>query len=203
MCKSNIDLSSVPGTYAILSNLVNLCIPLFVCVFVHLELCSWVGLGSKSGIKALGNVWTLFGGMDLDLKLGSWRSQAFQWIKIEFLLCWISSSIFGWRDQLKILLRVLIEGENPIFLIDHSLIVILASLVEFGVEMAEETSESTDSFIVKTIQNYHDIKIDVVKFDRTNNFRLWRCEVLDALNAQNLEDALELQERSEEMEEKI
>ena len=42
-----------------------------------------------------------------------------------------------------------------------------------------------------------------MKLDGTNNFRLWRCEELDALNIQNLEDALELQERPEEMEEKI
>jgi len=40
-------------------------------------------------------------------------------------------------------------------------------------------------------------------FDGTNNFELWRCEVLDALNAQNLEEAVELQERLEEMEENI
>ena len=42
-----------------------------------------------------------------------------------------------------------------------------------------------------------------MEFDGRNNFRLWICEVLDALNEQNLEDALELQERPEEMEEKI
>jgi len=46
-------------------------------------------------------------------------------------------------------------------------------------------------------------KIDVVKFKSINNFGLCRCEVVDALNAQNLEDALELQERPEEMKEKI
>ena len=47
---------------------------------------------------------------------------------------------------------------------------------------------------VKTIQslNIHSMKIDVEKFNGTNNFGLWRCEVLDALNAQNLEDTLEL-----------
>jgi len=49
--------------------------------------------------------------------------------------------------------------------------------------MAKETSDESSSFIVKNIQNYHHTKIDVVKFDGTNNFRLWRCEVLDALNA--------------------
>jgi len=56
---------------------------------------------------------------------------------------------------------------------------------------------------VKNIQNYHRVKIDVVKFDETNNFGLWRCEVLNVLNAQFLEDALEVQERLEEMEEKV
>jgi len=49
--------------------------------------------------------------------------------------------------------------------------------------MAEETSSESDSFIVKTIQNVHHMKIDVMKFDGTNNFRLWRCKVMDALNA--------------------
>ena len=69
--------------------------------------------------------------------------------------------------------------------------------------MAEETFDESSSFVVKNIQSIHHMKIDVVKFDGTNNFRLWRCEVLDALNAQNLEDALELQERSAEIEEKV
>jgi len=72
-----------------------------------------------------------------------------------------------------------------------------------GVELAEETFDGSSSFVLKNIQNYHHTKIDVMKFDDTNNFRLWKCEVLDALNAQNLEDALELQERPEKMEEKI
>ena len=36
------------------------------------------------------------------------------------------------------------------------------------------------------------MKIDVVKFDGTNNFELWRCKVMDALNAHNLKDTLEL-----------
>jgi len=69
--------------------------------------------------------------------------------------------------------------------------------------MTEETSDGSNFFVVKNIQNYHHTKIDVVEFDDTNNFRLWICEVLDALNEQNLEDALELQERPEEMEGKI
>ena len=69
--------------------------------------------------------------------------------------------------------------------------------------MVEETSDGAGSFVVKNIQNYHCMKIDMIKFDGANNFRLWRCNVLDALNAQNLKDALELQESIEEMEEKI
>ena len=69
--------------------------------------------------------------------------------------------------------------------------------------MTEEISNGNSYFVVKNMQSYHHTKIDVVEFDGINNFRLWICEVLDALNAQNLEDALELQERPEEMEEKI
>ena len=55
----------------------------------------------------------------------------------------------------------------------------------------------------KTIQslNIHSMKIDVEKFNGTNNFGLWRCEVLDALNAQNLEDTLELDGKPDEIEE--
>jgi len=61
--------------------------------------------------------------------------------------------------------------------------------------MARETSSGSDSFVVKNIQNVHHMKINVVKFDGTYNFELWRCVVMDALNAQNLKDTLELQER--------
>ena len=43
--------------------------------------------------------------------------------------------------------------------------------------------------MVKTM-NIHQSKIDVVKFDGTNNFDMWRYEVMDALNVQNLEDKL-------------
>ena len=54
--------------------------------------------------------------------------------------------------------------------------------------MVGETSSGNDSSVLKNIQNVHYMKIDVMKFDSTNNFRLWRCEVMDAQNAQNLED---------------
>jgi len=45
--------------------------------------------------------------------------------------------------------------------------------------------------------NHHSTKIDVVKFDNTNNFGMWRCEVIDALTTSNLEDALRLEEKPE------
>ena len=48
--------------------------------------------------------------------------------------------------------------------------------------MAEETVS------VKTMNNHP--RIEVVKFNGTNNFGMWRCEVMDALNASNLEDTL-------------
>jgi len=38
--------------------------------------------------------------------------------------------------------------------------------------MVEETSDSSGSFVVKNIQNFHHKKIDVMKFDGTNNFGL-------------------------------
>jgi len=42
----------------------------------------------------------------------------------------------------------------------------------------DEVNQST----VKTAKIYQS-KIDVVKFDGTNNFGMWRCEMIDALNA--------------------
>jgi len=52
------------------------------------------------------------------------------------------------------------------------------------------TEESTS---VKTM-NPHP-RIDMVKFNGINNFEIWRCEVMDALNASNLEDTLLLEKR--------
>ena len=46
------------------------------------------------------------------------------------------------------------------------------------------------------------MKIDVVKFDGTNNFGMWRCEVMDALMASNREDTLRLKEKTTETSEK-
>jgi len=34
-----------------------------------------------------------------------------------------------------------------------------------------------------------------VKFDGKNNFGMWRCEVIDALTASNLEDILRLEKK--------
>ena len=38
-------------------------------------------------------------------------------------------------------------------------------------------------------------RIDVVKFNGTNNFGMWRCEFMNALNASNLEDTLLLEKK--------
>lgn len=43
-------------------------------------------------------------------------------------------------------------------------------------------------------------KIDVEKFTGTNNFGMWRCEVIDALCQQDLEDVLE--DKPQDMDEK-
>ena len=52
---------------------------------------------------------------------------------------------------------------------------------------------SGDSTSMVKIMNSHPLKIDVVKFDGQNNFEIWRCEVMDALMASNLEDTLRLE----------
>ena len=46
--------------------------------------------------------------------------------------------------------------------------------------------------------NSHSSKTDVVKFDGTKNFDMWRCEVMNMLTASNLEHSLRLKEKSEE-----
>ena len=46
--------------------------------------------------------------------------------------------------------------------------------------------------------NIHQSKIDVVKFDSMNNFGMWRYGVIDALIASNLENTLNLKEKSKE-----
>jgi len=44
-------------------------------------------------------------------------------------------------------------------------------VVKFG-EMVRETSSESEYFVVKKIPNVHHMKIDMVKFDDTNNFEL-------------------------------
>ena len=56
-----------------------------------------------------------------------------------------------------------------------------------------EVNQSTVK-IVNTHQSY----IDVVKFDGMNTFGMWTYQVMDALNAQNLEDTLLLKEKQVE-----
>jgi len=43
--------------------------------------------------------------------------------------------------------------------------------------------------------NLHLMNIDVVKFDGTNNFEIWRYEVMDVLTTSNLKDTLRLKEK--------
>jgi len=52
-----------------------------------------------------------------------------------------------------------------------------------------------DSTSTMKFMNLHPLKIDVVKFDGKNNFDIWRCEVMDALTASNLEDTLQLEKK--------
>jgi len=52
-----------------------------------------------------------------------------------------------------------------------------------------------DSISTVKTMNPHPLKIDVVKFDRKNNFGMWRYEVMDALTTSNLEDTLRLEKK--------
>ena len=59
-----------------------------------------------------------------------------------------------------------------------------------------EKMAGNSKFTVKTV-NSHPSKIDVMKFDGTNNSDIWRCEVMDALMTSNLKDALLWEEKSD------
>ena len=52
-----------------------------------------------------------------------------------------------------------------------------------------------ESTSMEKFMNPHPLRIDVVKFNGTNNFGMWRREVMDALTASNLEDTLCLEKR--------
>jgi len=58
-------------------------------------------------------------------------------------------------------------------------------------DLVKEMDE--ESISVRTM-NPHP-RIDVVKFAGTNNFDMWRCEVMDALTTSNLEDTLRLEKK--------
>jgi len=74
----------------------------------------------------------------------------------------------------------------------------LVSAVLFGfLDNMAKFSQST----VNTI-NIHQLKIDIVKFNSMNNFGMWRCKVMDVLNASNLKDSLLHEKTPEEIFEK-
>ena len=60
-----------------------------------------------------------------------------------------------------------------------------------------------DSTSMAKIMNPHPLKINVVKFNGKDNFDIWRCEVMDALMASNLENTLRLEKKPEAISEKI
>ena len=64
-----------------------------------------------------------------------------------------------------------------------------------------ENMAEVNQSMMKTV-NIHQSKINVVKFDGTNNFDMWRCEMMDALTASNLKDSLLCEKKSEETSQK-
>ena len=63
-------------------------------------------------------------------------------------------------------------------------------------DLLEEMARNSQPML--KIVNIHKSKIDVVRFEGTNNFGMWRYEVMDALMTSNLEDALLLERKLEE-----
>ena len=70
----------------------------------------------------------------------------------------------------------------------YSLLVFRITLLDLQEEMAGNSQSAVK------IMNSHPSKIDVVKFDGTDNFDMWRCEVIDA-NGFKTEDVLFLEEK--------
>ena len=64
----------------------------------------------------------------------------------------------------------------------------LSALFEESIEKMAGESTSVRSI------NPHP-RIDVVKFNGTNSFGMWRCEIMDALTTSNLEDTLRLEKK--------
>ncbi|XP_020252347.1 protein FAR1-RELATED SEQUENCE 5-like [Asparagus officinalis] len=66
-------------------------------------------------------------------------------------------------------------------------------------------ASTSGASLTKAIQglSINNTKIDVQKFDDKINFGLWRCQVMDALDAQNLKETFELQEKPDDMENKV
>ena len=54
-----------------------------------------------------------------------------------------------------------------------------------------------DSTSTMKIMNPYPLNIDVVKFDGKNNFEMWRCEMVDALTASNIEDTQRFEKKPE------
>ena len=74
----------------------------------------------------------------------------------------------------------------------------LFSLIIFHVALRNLLRRWRNNQSAVKFVKHHPTKIDVVKFDGTNNFGIWRCEVIDALMASDLKDASRLEEKLEE-----
>ena len=107
-------------------------------------------------------------------------------------------SSFGWSKSVKNSSRISLRGKILIFTyLDLFTIGFPHNLLDF----LEDTVEVNQ--VTVKIVNVHQEKIDLVKFDGTNNFSIWRCDVMDTLIASTLEDALLLEKKPDEISEKI
>ena len=63
-------------------------------------------------------------------------------------------------------------------------------------DMANSNQPTVKTIIV------HQSKIDVVKFDGTNNFDRWRCKMMNVLTVLNLKDSLRFEKKPAKISEK-
>ena len=106
----------------------------------------------------------------------------------------IGSFCLGGANRFENCSTILLGGKNLIFIYLGLLLLIVFCIVLL--ELLEEMIENSQ-YAVKSV-NHHPTKIYVVKFDGTNNFDRWRCDVMNVLITSNLEDVLLLEEKSKE-----
>ena len=97
-----------------------------------------------------------------------------------------SRNQFGGVDCFENSSRVSRGGKDPIFIQ-----FVLSNSVCFRIALRNQLRRWLEKVHHREkSMNPHPLRIDRVKFNGTNNFGMWRCEVMDVLTASNLKDTL-------------